>query len=522
MRRLLGLLLLLVLPATASATGFTDYGYDILASTRTRTRLEGALRLRSAALYNLDLDRGTTPSGELLFPVSLSDPSAQTLYAADMRLRTDLAFYAPGGVVAVKARIDVLDNLPIGGSADGIPGGTLTQRPPGSAFAIKRAWGEVITPVGYLAAGRMGHHWGLGLLGNGGDCIDCDSGDSADRVAFVTAALGHLFAVAYDFSASGYLVPLKDEVRVAEVEPTAAVRSFAVALLRWRDERGRRRRRLADKTTLEYGAYYARRWQAHDLPASWLPLARPTQIDSAQVVERGLSAHAADLWLRITHPSFRVELEGAVVSASVEQASALPGFLLPERIESLQYGGVLESDFGAPEARLGAGVHAGFASGDPAPGFGARPPLQTLSAPQAGDLDGPQALSPGDRRVDNFRFHPDYRVDRILFRELIGTVTDAFYVRPHARLRLLDLGGARLEARLAAIASWAHFASSTPGGQRPLGIEIDPTLAYHSDDGFYAALEYAVLFPQEGMDNTSDGLDARTAHLVRAHLAYGF
>ena len=32
--------------------------------------------------------------------------------------------------------------------------------------------------IGYLAGGRMGHHWGLGMLGNGGDCPDCDSGDS--------------------------------------------------------------------------------------------------------------------------------------------------------------------------------------------------------------------------------------------------------------------------------------------------------------------------------------------------------
>ena len=43
---------------------------------------------------------------------------------------------------------------------------------------------------------------------------------------------------------------------------------------------------------------------------------------------------------------------------------------------------------------------------------------------------------PRDRTVDNFRFHPDYRIDRILFREIIGTVTDAVYLRPHARATL--------------------------------------------------------------------------------------
>ena len=53
----------------------------------------------------------------------------------------------------------------------------------------------------------------------------------------------------------------------------------------------------------------------------------------------------------------------------------------------------------------------------------------------AGQLDGPQANLPRDHTVDNFRFHPDYHIDQILFREIIGTVTDAIYVRPHVRAR---------------------------------------------------------------------------------------
>ena len=48
-------------------------------------------------------------------------------------------------------------------------------------------------PIGILAAGRMGSHWGLGMLANGGDCLDCDAGDAADRIAFVTPlARSHL------------------------------------------------------------------------------------------------------------------------------------------------------------------------------------------------------------------------------------------------------------------------------------------------------------------------------------------
>ena len=55
-------------PFTASATGFTDRGQDIVPTTETRYELHGAFRLRSEMLYNLDLDRGPTPSGQLLTP----------------------------------------------------------------------------------------------------------------------------------------------------------------------------------------------------------------------------------------------------------------------------------------------------------------------------------------------------------------------------------------------------------------------------------------------------------------------
>ncbi|MEZ4460218.1 MAG: hypothetical protein R3E66_10930 [bacterium] len=38
----------------------------------------------------------------------------------------------------------------------------------------------------------------MGILTNAGDCRQCDSGDAADRVAFVSPMIGHILAVAYD------------------------------------------------------------------------------------------------------------------------------------------------------------------------------------------------------------------------------------------------------------------------------------------------------------------------------------
>ena len=199
MARLLPCMTLLAIWAwslPAGATGFTDIGQDIEAKSETEVEVHGALRLRGSLLNNLDLDRGLTPSGTPFFYVPLDDPTAQTLTHADMRLRSDLSVYVPAASIAVKMRVDLLDNLALGSAPDGPPAGSLGQEPPEAAFRIKRAYGEALLPFGLLAAGRMGSHWGLGMLTNGGDCADCDSGDAADRVALITPLAGHIWALA--------------------------------------------------------------------------------------------------------------------------------------------------------------------------------------------------------------------------------------------------------------------------------------------------------------------------------------
>jgi uncharacterized protein (TIGR04551 family) len=495
----------------------------------TQVQVAGYLRLRGEALYNLDLDHGLTPSGLPLFPVPLANPAGQTLAGADTRLRTDLALYPRGAGVAVKLRVDVLDNLILGSTPEGVPATSRApspaaspgQRAPEQALRVKRAWGEVLTPVGLVSAGRMGGDWGLGMVANGGDCFDCDGGDAADRIALVTPLVGHLWAVSYDFSASGPTTERRDQVRALDLDPTDDVRSLTFAVLRYRTDAARARRRAAGRTSVEYGAYVSHRRQESDVPAHYLPTAAVGPIGPMQVMARGFRATIADAWFRITTPRLRVEAEAAYLSATVEQPSLIPGVLLEQRVTSDQLGLAVESDYLVAGGAASFGLNFGYASGDPAPGFGAFP-TPGAPAPQPGDLDGPQANLPDDTRVDNFRFHPDYRVDRILFREIIGTVTDAVYLRPHGRLTVADLGHARLTATLAVIVSWAVEPTSTPGGARALGVEIDPGLSYVTRDGFRASLEYALFVPGAGFDNPGDGLTARPAQLARLTLGYLF
>ena len=507
----------------ARATGFQEIGQDFVARDRTEIEVSGYLRTRGEALYNLDLDRGLQPNGEPIFPVPQSDPSAQTLTHWDMRWRTDVRVYAPGSMVAVKARIDVLDNVALGSLPEGIPSTTVTQRSPADVVRVRRAYGELLLPFGFLAAGRMGTHWGLGMVANSGDCLDCDSADASDRVAFITPIYEHIFALAYDFSATGPQGQRKNQNRTFGIEPTTDVRTVSFAMLRWKDDAARLRRQKAGKATVEYGSYITHRWQSNDIPSSYVSTAQP--IDpfangGSGVMARGFRATAFDAWARLTFPWGRIEAEGVFLSATIDQPSLLPGLLLRDPAKSQQIGAALQSDFGPLDSMITAGLDAGYASGDPAPGFGVRMNANA-AVTQPGDLDGPQAAPRRDNRVDNFRMHPDFRVDRILFREILGTVTDAIYARPHARVRIARSRSAEISATLALIASRAVEANSTPSGKAPLGVEMDPSFIFETH-AFLAALDYAVLFPLAGFDNTITNQTAKPAQLIRLRLNYLF
>lgn len=472
-------------------------------------------RTRGEIFWNLDLDRGLTPSGTPLFPVPQADPSSQLLTHADMRLRTDLAFTIPDTTVSIHARIDVLDNLSLGSLPVGSPQDSRAQRSPGNAFFLKRAWAQIITPLGLLAVGRIGSHWGLGMLSNGGDCADCDLGDSADRIVFSTALLDHLWTFSFDLTSLGPNVPRNDQIRFLDVDPADDTRTLTFALLNVRADRSRARRERAGYTTFEYGAVVSYRWQDYDFSPSYLPVPEDYVLSRTQLVARGYEAVAGDVWLRLSGPWGRVEAEGALVGGRFEEASIVPGVFLRDPVDSLQWGFAVESDFRPVPDVLSLGLDVGAASGDPAPGFGAFPGL-TSGPGQPGDLDGAQIVPPFDMRNDNFRFHPSYRIDRILFREIVGTVTDAFYARAHGDLIAARHYTGRLRLSLAAIFSVALEPGSTPGGDNLLGLELDPTIAYENDEGWSIAVDYAVLFPFAGLANATQS--AQPAQLVRASL----
>ncbi|MBL8787192.1 MAG: hypothetical protein JNJ59_19970, partial [Deltaproteobacteria bacterium] len=137
----LGVVLVFASLGTARA-GFEELGTALGDRVDRHILWEGSFRIRSELFYNLDLDRGPTPSGELVFPVPLGDPRAQALTRFDMRMRNDLTLVAPMGGLAAHLRLDLFDGISLGSAPDGPPSAATGQSPGSAVLTIRRAWAE--------------------------------------------------------------------------------------------------------------------------------------------------------------------------------------------------------------------------------------------------------------------------------------------------------------------------------------------------------------------------------------------
>jgi uncharacterized protein (TIGR04551 family) len=481
----------------------------------TRFRLTGFLRARADLGHNWDLGRGPTPTLPSVWPTPyVDDGASHTQTNADLRLRVDLGIEVGWGV-SIHARAHVLDNLRLGSLPTGdLAGGSVTQRGPDQPIDVRQVYGQVLLPFGVLTAGRMGAlvDWGTGFFLNAGNGLDDDDGDIGDRIAFTTPLAGLLWTALYEISATGpSSEAVRPDIRPAfDLDPRDDVHTVAFSIARWNSPATRNRRLRAARNTLEFGLVGSYRWQSYDVSAGDVPSARTALV-------RDLSAFVGDAWVRADLGRFSVEGEFAMVGFRIANASLDPAAMLNLSVTGRQYGGVLRADSRGGD-RFFARVEFGFASGDDRPGFGARPVAQSA---RPGDLDGLQfdlTRTPRDVNVQNFRFSPNYRVDLIMWRRLIGAVTDAWYVRPMVRYRL----GSMLTAEAAVIGSVAMEPNSTPSGKAPLGVETDLGLIYEQEHGFVMRVDYGLLLPLSGFDNAPRRLSASAAHALHAVMAWRF
>ncbi|ACG75400.1 conserved hypothetical protein [Anaeromyxobacter sp. K] len=524
-------------------------------------QLDGYLRLRGDLYDNLDLG-GTDAAGHSYFPRPLQGTNRGSLASTNMRLRAEPTLNISERV-RVKAQIDVLDNYVLGSSNSDLfdsyhspytasfygSSRALSKRDASAdrdAIQPKRAWAEVQTPVGLLSFGRMPSEWGLGILTSAGSKIDDDYGDTVDRIQFalppVATPIGKLsFVPMLDFDSEGVLHPDPHFGpglgQPFDAESGDDARTFALKIARLDTEDEIRRKVERGASSFNYGVYYLYRTQRWTYP-TWRTQGYDGSYgdtgDSAtepDKVKRNAYTHVADFWARLVTQRWHLELETVGVYGHIGEAfEYVPDATDPTRqvISSLgrvllrQWAATLTTRYKAIPNKVTLGAELGVASGDSAPGFGVDTERKATDAsgntmlPPYGSIDGPQFGQPGDGAIRNFRFNPAYRVDLILWRHIIGQVTDAWYLKPSIRWDILPglaLDGALVYSQALSGGSVpsavAEDATSTTGayvlqkqGKKPLAVEADGRLSLDSGNGFMTWVEGGVLQPFGGLGNS--------------------
>jgi uncharacterized protein (TIGR04551 family) len=472
----------------------------------------------------------------------------KTQAGANIRFRLNPELHISDNLRVI-AQIDLLDNLVLGSTPEGYsnspgegggyqanprggytPLGAFetTQVPPSygknsfnDSVQVKRAWAEYLTPVGQLRFGRMPSHWGLGILANSGDKYDDDYQTTADRILFITGikSLDLYFGAAWDFANEGptsgsYALPQGQPYDLAQLDD---VDQYVFVLMRRKNPELTKLALAQGDLVLNGGLYVVHRRQllASDTgggcaaPAAALGCSNEN-VQSAYV-RRGASAWIPDLWLQLLYKKFRFELEAVTVQGSIENTLSSPGQNnysgAPggEGWKIRQWGIAGEIEQKLVEDKLRLGFWSGWASGD-AEAVNRADTENNLSP--IGEGFQPQL---GDDTISTFRFHPAYRVDLILWRNLMTRVQGAYYFRPSVEYDFIrEENGQRFGGGFAAIWSRASEFVQTPGHARDLGVELNLSLYFQSKDGalnddlekmggFFTMLQWGVLFPMQGL-----------------------
>lgn len=378
-----------------------------------------------------------------------------------IKLNDNISFYA---------QIDLLDNVIAGdnpeistsfGNAlpEFLSQGVLPRSGDASTanIAVKRAWGEVLTGVGQLKFGRMGSHWGLGILANDGNGWDDDFGDTVDRIMFITK-VGPI-----------YVVPMVDKV---------AESAFFAA--------GSDPVDVGDET-LHYGS--------DDVDQFILVAVYRGEVTSAGIYgvyriqpSTDTTVYIGDVWGKTKIGPIAVEAEAVYLQG--QTFNFIPPNS-PTHLDVNQWGVAVETE--VPLNRITPGFDFGAASGD--------------------DEEGP---SDGD--IDNFSFDRNYRPAFLLFRyihvlDAPKAVSNAVYVKPNVRWEIFD--NFTVDAGVLYAQTLAEAATYEGG---PYGTELDVGATWRLYEDFEAGVRYGLLAPgsalrpstsSEKLDTLVHGLEGR-------------
>jgi uncharacterized protein (TIGR04551 family) len=241
----------------------------------------------------------------------------------------------------------------------------------------------------------------------------------------------------------------------------------------------------------------------------------PDQVPS--LAPYGAFSFTPDVWFKLYYKALTIEAEGVAILGRIDH----PGTLAVDDSQTLklaQAGWVVASELRLLHDSLFVGFEVGGATGDQAnnPGQYLNYRWRFIQQPK------------GDTSINDFHFSPDYHVDEIFFRHIMGTVTNATYVKPQAAY-WFDLGRTRaIGISGGAIFSMAMVPVSTPGDALTYGIETDASAGYRNTaEGFYAGITWGVFWPLDALDRPTniwgaDGASASAAQILRVNLGVKF
>ncbi len=437
---------------------------------------------------------------------------AKVVASANIRLRYSPTLHVSESL-RIKATFDVLDNLVLGSTPDfdgnlsrpDVPLVAFSQTAASpsdghngfrDAIRVKEAYGE-FQPAFLLRVGRQSSTWGLGMVANAGNGLDDDYGDYVDRALLLFKVFGIYVTGAWDYVYSGAISddPAQAFGQPKDLGSADDVNQWVFALFQKPLSEKEKAKREVDvyehfKPAFDWGVYGVYRQQSFDLDTTSFAAARKSgggpKIDDLGLVKRDAWAVLPDLWFRFEKrfdylTGLRLELELAGVFGEIGNIGSELGGGADSR-EIQQFGAAFEAQLDYDQ--LSVGLNAGFATGDSAEGFG------VLDRNTLSQQDG----SP-NTKVTAFKFDRDYHLDLLLFREVIGTVTNAVYLKAWGAYDLFDSPEDTLGIRVDLEYAQALEAAATPGNEAFLGFEADVRAYFYNKSGFLFDLEAGILVP---------------------------
>ena len=406
------------------------------------------------------------------------------------------------------------------------------------SIRVKQIWAEW-TPLSLarIRVGRMADHWGLGMVHNGGECVDCDFGDTTDRASMLFEFLGYESLWFLDFPAEGATLrqPMAQLGQAYDGSQADDVVRWGFTLgtvqARTAFQLEQRKKRLSKgevlwdiglrntfvsqdlrvRTPLD-NATVPNTCTAGNDPQNWA-------FECVDFLDTDLDLWQPNLWARLeVRPSyrthFRAELEAAALIGDMKYSQGLAKENSSKDFQA--FGGVLQLEL--THGHMQFGLESGFATGD---AIASGPFGTTFNEPDDGKYDSASSKA-GNKTISSFIFDRDYHVDLLLYRQVLGAVTNSTYVKASALGHLLKNEQMALGGELSVLYGHALEPKATPGQANPLGFETDVRGFLILPKQLRAEVEAGVLLPFSGLSNHATGKDAQVSFTVQGRLTLMF